>query len=191
MADPGAEHPDRTGVCERFFQGRDRKFHGSAKKRLQPRGSAHRGALPANGDAASKRRSTGSQDNSSGHLDPPKSGQIIIAVPGFQTVPRKSEQDEKKLLTGSFERTISRLRRRRRAHRFKAKRSTPTSNKILVRNLVKQGVGKFRSFSLSVRNEGTCGRRSTVRGFRLRIPWLKPKLICLNTTKHTGFLPVR
>ena len=182
----GLERPLRT-----LLPRKRQKISRFGKKRLQARGSAHRGALPANGDAASKRRSTGSQDNSSGHLDPPTKWADNHCGAGNLAVPRKSEHDEKKLLTGCFERTISRPRRRRRAHCFQAKRSPPTSNKILVRNLVKQGIGQFRSFSLSVRNEGTCGRRSTVRGFRLRIPWLKPKLICLNTTKHTGFLPVR
>jgi hypothetical protein len=46
-----------------------------------------------------------------------QSGQIIIVVPGFSAFREIRKAPEKKLLTGCFERIISRLRRRRRAHR--------------------------------------------------------------------------
>jgi hypothetical protein len=42
---------------------------------------------------------------------------MIIVVPGIFSLPKNSEGPEKKLLTGCFERTISRPRRRRRNHR--------------------------------------------------------------------------
>ena len=76
------------------------------EERSRPTGTP----LPSDAPQAAKTTATVS-------LTHHQSGQTIIAVPGISGFRRNSEAPEKKLLTETFERTISRLRRRRRAHR--------------------------------------------------------------------------
>jgi hypothetical protein len=154
------------------------------EERSRPTGTP----LPSDAPQAAKTTATVS-------LTHPKSGQTIVAVPGISGFRRNSEAPEKKLLTETFERTISRLRRRRRAHRpgplDQSKAFAADLENDTGQEPGSPGECSVSLFLIVGENEGTCGRRSTVRDFRFRAPWLKPKLICLNTTKHTGFLPVR
>jgi hypothetical protein len=76
------------------------------EERSRPTGTP----LPSDAPQAAKTTATVTLTHS-------KSGKTIVAVPGISSFRSHSEASEKKLLTGTFERTISRLRRRRRTHR--------------------------------------------------------------------------
>lgn len=122
--------------------------YASSKEATENFALPQKSACKAGGSTIEERsRPTGSSappdshHNSSGHLDPPKKWENNQCGAGISDLPSNRNGDEKKLLTGCFERIISRPRRRRRAHCFQAKRSPPTSNMKLVRNLGNRGTG--------------------------------------------------